>query len=451
MCKAEFTPSKGCSMARTAGQMPRGLASIDVGPLVHALVQPLRADGALGVEQPQGDELTTRAVACSGLVALFGLPILLLASVVLGAPLAAPAAIALGYLAMSYALASDHPRSAAVINTVVLVGLVVWSLAFLLIGEELSRGALAAALLAPIFAAAPALARLAMAPRMDRAAGIAQRNTACLDQLAPDQAVLVVRRDGTLLAATQAARTDLAIPAGPSGDVDRCFALVDRPKLSDAVARCRPGAPAVKITLHGSSDTGCEARRFAAEVSGGEGETVAIRLRAVEAQGPALQAAAETVQGIVVPTAERAGPVCDVGEAAVFAVRHAQASARSKRVLLTSAVEERAIARCDRQICRRILVLMIESALTRSDPGDALQLTGRTMPGVALLRLVRVSISSDRQAAPDLDRQDDIAALRLLVEQAGGTLMVSRSADEMQISVRLDVEPHCDKKEDGER
>lgn len=436
-------------MARTAGQMPRGLASFEIGALVRRAIAPLCADRLLGVGPSQGDALTAQAVACSGLAALFGLPILLLASVVLGAPLAAPAAIALGYLAMSYALVSDRPRSAAVINTVVLVGLVAWSLGLLLAGEELSRAALAAALLAPGFAAAPALARIAIAPRPDRAANIARRNTACLDQMAPGQAVLVVRRNGALLAATQAARVELSIAAEPSGDVGRYVSLVDRPKLSDAIATCRPGAPAVEVVLQGGSAAGQVGACFAAEVSAGEGETVSIRLRTVEPRSSAVAAPVESPSEAAPPTVERSGAACDVGEAARFAMRHVEPSTRSKAVAFTSAVEEGISAACERQICRRILVLMIEGALTRSDPGDALQLTGRAMRGVALLRVARMPGASGGQDF-DVNQLDDFRALRELVEQAGGTLVIGGPAHEMHISVRLDLaKPSCNGNEEG--
>jgi hypothetical protein len=438
-------------MARTAGQMPRGLASFDLGALVHAVIPPLRADRLLGVGLSQGDEITAQAVACSGLAALLGLPILLLASVVLGAPLAAPAAIALGYLAMSYALVSDHPRSAAVINTIVLVGLVAWSLGLLLVGEELSRGALAAALLAPAFAAAPALARIAIAPRRDRAVSIARRNTTCLDQMAPGQAVLVVRRDGTLLAATQAACTELSIPADPSGDVGHYISLVDRPKLSDAIASCQLGAPAVEVMLQGVGAAGVAGAGFAAEVSGSEGETVSIRLRTVEPHSPAVEAPPEAPCETASLSADRSGPACDLGEAADFAVRHVEQITRSKDVALTSAVEEGVTTACERQICRRIFVLMIEGALTGSHPGDALHLTGRAMRGVALLRVVHVPVSSNGQIS-DFDQQSNFRALRELVDRSGGTLVIGGPADEMHISVRLDLaKPICNGNEEGKR
>jgi hypothetical protein len=427
-------------MARTAGQMPRRLSWFDSAALVHAAVPPLRAGDARSEGLAEGEDLTARAVAYTGLAALFGLPILMLASMLLDAPFAAPAAIALGYLATSYALASDHPRSAAAINAAVLVGLVVWAASSLVAGEGVSPAGLAAALLAPFFAAAPAVARLAIAPRMDRASRVALRNTACLDQLAPREAVLVVRRDATLLAATRAAQASLRLAAGALGiDVTRRFGLIDRPKLADAIARCRPGDEPVEITTRsecgGHSD---EEAGLTVTVSAIEEGVLSIRLAAAGAGGPAAVIERRSGEGPAHGGGVTAGPGCDIDAAVSFALRRAEPNAEARQAVLTANVEEGIAARCDRQLCRRILFLMIDSALARSGPGDALHLTARALKHVVLLQLVGARGPDDEQSAAGAKTDHDLARLRQLAEEAGGTLVTDSLAGEMRISVRLD-------------
>ena len=427
-------------MARTAGQMPRGPFSFDFAARVQAAVPALCASRPLGERPVRGDVLTARAIAYSGLVALFGLPILMLASLALAAPFATPAAIALGYLAASYALASRHPRSAAAINAVVLSGLVVWSLSLPLGGEEFSRAGLAAALLAPFFAAAPALARFAITPRTDAASGIALRNAACLDQLAPDEAVLVVRRDGTLLAATRAATAALQLPAGAVGsDVGRCFGLVDRPKLSDAIARC-PSGETTEVTLQGENRGEGEAPAYTAEILAAGAGAVSIRLRSAAVGARPLTVAEPSRCGDPDPTSDLGtGPICDVGEAVAFAMRHAEANAGTRRAALTWDVGDGIWARCDRQICRRIVVLMLEGALPQSGPGDHLHLTARTLKGVVLLRLAVRPGPGSPHFLESAEGNISLAVLHQMVEAAGGTLVADRNPAEIRLSVRLDL------------
>jgi len=77
-----------------------------------------------------------------------------------------PAAMGVGYLAVSHALSAQRLRRANIINSAILLGLVGWLLGFLLTGEgPLSHAGLIAALMAPVFAAAPAFARSLMSKR----------------------------------------------------------------------------------------------------------------------------------------------------------------------------------------------------------------------------------------------------------------------------------------------
>lgn len=423
-------------MASAAGQMPRRLSLIDFGAFVHSAVRALSGVGSLGDLVHCGDDVAARSVALTGLAALFGLPTLMLASIAFGAPLAAPAAIALGYLAMSYALSSRLPRSASAINALVLLGLVACSLSFLQRGEGPARAALAAALLAPFFAAAPAVARIAVAPRSDAASSAALRSAACLDRLAPSEAVLIVRRDGTLLAATRAAEECLRLPAAATGrDVSRCFGIVDRPKLSHAIVRCRPSEK-VELTLHGENGGGSTGRT--AEVSAIEGGAISIRLRAVAADVTSHTVTEPVLLNDLVSQPEiETHAICDVGEAITFASRHGEANALAKRALVTSEIEDGIWARCERQVCRRIVLLMIDAGLTRSGTGDRLHLTGRTLKSVVLLRLVVSPQPGNEHLTTDAEARGNLAALRKAVEEAGGTLFVDGAAAEPRLSVRL--------------
>ena len=81
--------------------------------------------------------LAARSLASVGLGALIGLPLLLLASVALGAPLAGPAAISLGYLATARALVERHMRSAMFWSVAVVLALVAWAALAPLVGGVL--------------------------------------------------------------------------------------------------------------------------------------------------------------------------------------------------------------------------------------------------------------------------------------------------------------------------
>ena len=97
MCPAELTRGKGyrlmalvCRADSMGGLARRGAA--------------VRARGHAGMARARGsaaspDMRTAQALATVGAAALIGLPVLMLASLLLHAPLAAPPAIALGYLA----------------------------------------------------------------------------------------------------------------------------------------------------------------------------------------------------------------------------------------------------------------------------------------------------------------------------------------------------------------
>ena len=423
-------------MARTAMQMPRPVSAVEWGAVARTVMAPLRSGGPLGAMLLRDDDPNARAVACSGLGALFLLPVLMLLSLVLGAPLAVPAAIALGFLVSSYALAKRHRRGAAAVNGAVLTGLVAWSLFALIPGEEPSPVGLAAALLAPFFAATPAFARFAMAPRSDAAARAAIRNADCLDRLAPNESVLVVRRDATLLAATSRARAALDLMADAVGDdVTRRFGLLDRPGLFGAIARAQPRAAPIALVLQNTPVRGGTA--WTAHVAAMESGAVLIRLTGTPiadtvSRNASLAAGADVA--LTAPGTED-GPVTDLTEAAAFALRHAEKRARSLRVTLTCDLEAGLAARCEPQLGRRVVWLMLERALACARPGDSLHLTGRTLRSVALLRLDLGS--HDRDQARDSGARDALTALTQVLDQAGGTAVAETIAGGPRLSVRL--------------
>ena len=184
MCPAELTRGKGYRlMASFAGQTAWEALPGEVRRLARA-VMPEWRDGAQRGASP--DMRTAQALATVGAAALIGLPILMLASLLLHAPLAAPPAIALGYLATARALALHDPRQAALWTVAVLSGLIGWTLIYPLTGEHALSGAgLVAVLLAPLFAAAPALVRRLGRAKEDAAREAALADIDCIEALAP--------------------------------------------------------------------------------------------------------------------------------------------------------------------------------------------------------------------------------------------------------------------------
>jgi hypothetical protein len=128
-------------------------------------------------------------------------------------------------------------------------------------------------------------------------------------------------------------------------------------------------------------------------------------------------------------------PRCDVAEAVAFALRHAEPKAEARKVLLTSAVDSGIAATCDRQVGRRMIGHLIETALNGSGAGGVVHVFARRLKGVVLLR-VATDVGRD---ARDMDERLDVAALRTLVEGVGGTLVVDRESEGLVLSVRLDL------------
>ncbi len=441
-------------MASTAGQIPRDFFGFDLRRLLRAVCA--GDQRGIGGGLLAGADLTARAVASAGLAALFTLPLLLLSSVVMAVPLAVPAAIGLGYLAMSHALAAQHRRRAALINAVVLCGLVGWLLLFLLVREgQLSRGGLTAALMAPLFAAAPAFARSIIAPRRGRPASAAPilrdaalDRVACLDEFAPSEPVLILDGEGTVLATTSAARKILRVlPDAFEHHINSFFDSNDLLLLLDAIDRCKRRSEPIGVDLDVGGETPGVEKAFTAIFSVCDDGTVAMRLQ----KRPALEPSPIAVKEDAAPspagtqaTKPAIAPSCDIGEALAFALRHVGPKADAKRVRLTSVAEADIAATCDRQVGRRILHYLIDNALNGSEAGGAVRVLARRLRGVVLLRVASVLGADASDAEGRSDDPLDVTALRSLVEGAGGTLIVDREGVDIVLSVRLDLAAQVD-------
>ena len=188
-----------------------------------------------------GEDRTARAFAGAGLGALLALPLLLLLSVAFAVPMAVPAVIGVGYLALSQALVGEHYRRADFITACVFGSLVGWVLLYALTGEgQFSPVEMTAALVAPIIAAAPAALRPLISWRdktpertPDVLRQAALERVACLNELTPCEQVLMLDLEGSVLAATAAARQSFQLlPKGFEHHLSSLFEDDDLTKSS---------------------------------------------------------------------------------------------------------------------------------------------------------------------------------------------------------------------------
>ena len=213
---------------------------LDLRPVLDAAFggPPARA----GVAAPPQDELVMRSLRAAGYAALLGLPLLLLASLMLEAPMAGPALIASGYLGIAFALQSNRPAPAAVLSGIVLFGLVAWLLICLASGAIPMAGpGLTAALLAPLFASAPSLARIVIASRAERASAAPPASVGA--RKIEDAASLpeAPRREPCEIARADLDAPACDRPARPSCDVGDAIRF--------ALRHARPMADARRISL----------------------------------------------------------------------------------------------------------------------------------------------------------------------------------------------------------
>ena len=338
-------------MASIAGQMGRERVPTDWRGVISAAGLGMIG---LGVRNcpAHGDVIIATALAASGLAALVALPFLILTSLALGAPFAAPAAIALGYLVVAHATVFRQPRRAAAWSFGVFSGLAGWT--FLLastIGVPPSAAGLAALLIAPLFAVAPALARSLLSPGAGRGSGAA-----------PRRAALAGRSVGA-----------------------------DAPEPIAILPAADPAA---------SHQTGASTVRAAASPQ---------------------------------PAALR----CDMQEAISFALQRVGPKAKTGGVALICEGESDVAVASDRALCRRIVHTILDSALARSRPGDAVTVAARNLRGAVLLR---VTLSSARETVADalaLQQSPEFLALASIIDDAGGTIVFDGAAAGATISVRL--------------
>jgi hypothetical protein len=386
--------------------------------------------------QAAEDLLDARALASAGLAALVSLPVLILGTFALGVPLAAPAILALGYLALAQAVAARRPRRVAAWSLAVFLGLVGWAALFPLFGGEArSWSGLAALAIAPLFAAAPALARAILTGRSGGPQAWALERAGCLDRLAPNEAVLFIDAHGSLIAATRAALNLLGIQGhAAAGGASGLFDRRDHSALLKALKECRSAAAPVEIALRpamGSAPRPTLMANIQADTHG----VVVIRLRAAEQNTPAEgprdkdRAVASLCQALEPPSA--AAGCWDLQEAVSFAVRRVGARAKASGVTLLCEGDSEVLAQCDRRDCRRIAHSLIEAVVAQCSAGGLVRVSARNLRGAVLLRV------SARRGAGDLDWALDLAALGEMIDQAGGTLVAERSVEVESFSVRL--------------
>ena len=430
-------------MASMARQISRDPSGFDVMGLVRTVLWPGFASSNL----PAEEDLTTRAVTSAGLAAVVTLPFLLLCSVLLSAPLAVPAAIGACYLAVSHALSAQRFLRASLINSAILCGLVGWLIGFLLTGEgPLSDAGLTAALMAPVFAAAPALARSLIA-RKATAPAIAERDlrnaaltyVAHLEEQAPMEQVLVVDREASVLAASSAARRQLGLlPDAFEHALTGLLSAEELRQVFESIVRCsRDATPSsLELTFYAME---AEALLTATLSPCREG-AVAIRLSQREAVHLVTANTEEEVSAstsATTPSDRPIGPVSDVGEAIAFARHRFSRKAATRKLRLTLEIDPAIAAGCDRQVGRRIAHLLIDNAVKRCEAGGAIRIAARRLKGVVLLR----TTSSPRKDAMESSRcsegRAEMTALEALVDEVGGTLVVDERNDESVVSVRL--------------
>jgi hypothetical protein len=415
-------------MAFTATATAGERLTSDLRGVIAAAVPAFRTSGSEG--SPAGDQEVARALASAGLGGLLALPFLMLASLALGSPLAGPAAIALGYLPCARELALARRGRAAIWAAAVLSGLVAWTLAPLLIaGEEPPGPHLGAALFAPVFAAAPALARriLGRTPARPTARQMAE----WLDRMAPSEAVLFVSRGGTLSAATRAGLTALRLPDEADVDIARCFDVMDRPALLDALALCEDEEAPIEIVLTRSAAVGHVA--LIATISPGPQSLRTMRIRSAErAESPGHAHAHASC-----PTRERARevprPLCSIDRAVEFAIRTVAAAARDSGAILVCDMEPGLHAVGDDRLCRRMLGLILRAALAGS---TSVEVTARRVNRVVLLR-----VSAERDGSGDVWEVGTAASIAEIADRLAGSALVEHFAGRQRMSVRLVLAP----------
>jgi hypothetical protein len=322
----------------------------------------------------------------------------------------------------------------------VLGALFVWLGIHLAMGGGRSMAGLAAALLAPLVAAAPAVARLLLAPKAEPAnvthdlRQAALQRLGCLEELVPAEPMLVLDGRGVVLGASLAARRLLhLLPDAIECRVDGVFAADDAELLLSAMERSALGE-AVEVRLAGHN----RADALKATLSRCSDDSVAVRLQACgEERSRSQEAARQGVQAVAEPPL----PICDIGDALGFAIDRLRGKAEARNIDLSLDLEADAAAFCDIQLGRRMLRGVIESAIDESCSDTDLRISARRQRGVVLIRAAcrrdpAADIGPDTEMSGKSRREGD-AALQTLAEAAGGTLVAVRDCAGVTLTLRL--------------
>ena len=384
-----------------------------------------------------GAALRAAAVGFGGLVAL---PVLLIASLVLEAPFAAPAAIALGYLPAARAALRGEMRQAGRWSLAVLAGLLCWTIVFLANGDGWSTAELGAALLVPLFALAPIVVGI-VGRRRAGAVAEARADAACLEALAPGEAVLFVDPCGALLTGTRAGFAALGLASEGIANLADGVVIADRLRLLDAVAAAVAQHRPIDLIVTASRENAEHpvAPSLSLSLSPGRGGAIAVRVRET-APSVVPHASAVPVAPMQSPALAVAGatPRCSVREAVGFAMRRVAPEAKKRGVTLIFRGAGDAGAACDTTLCRRIVVLGLETGAAAGAPGAAIDIGVRRLKGVVLVRLAcPLDEGAAAPAAAEFEARIRRTGLRELVDQAGGSLLVERPDGAVGLAIRL--------------
>jgi hypothetical protein len=400
----------------------------------------LRAIGWPGAAVVSGEAQTLNPFETVGWGALLMLPFLILASLIAHAPLAGPAALALGYLLAARGPASRDSRASLTPLAIVLASLVIWTIFVALwAAKPFTLSGWTSATLAPAFAAAPALVSRFCSPR--RAPVPAGEVVGWLDRLAPREMVLIIDASGALLAGTRAALALFKNALSEMGaTVGETLSVEDRAALLQALASAARGAGPVNLILPSLVLGKGAGRAVRAEILPAGSGLFALKIELAE---PAVHANSEresvgaVTASLIKTDQDRFGECCDLGDVLVFALERVRPMLIERRMAVQVHAAPSLLAACDRQSARRIVTALLECALAESGTGASLDLSARAIKGAALIR-VTARDDHDETARllsfQDAAREADLAAA---IDVCGGTLMIEGAARAVVASVRL--------------
>jgi hypothetical protein len=126
-------------------------------------------------------------------------------------------------------------------------------------------------------------------------------------------------------------------------------------------------------------------------------------------------------------------PVSSIDRDVEFAVRTVATAARDNGAILVCDIEPGLRVVGDDRSCRRMLALMLRSALAGS---ASIELTARRVNGVVLLR-----VSAGRDGMRDVWDVDTAASIADIADRLGGSAVMEHSAGGQRMSVRLALAP----------